>query len=232
MDVTKIENSEEIKDEAEFVRLNYKELSAAQMQIKSIEYFFNMNKRRTVRDFSSKKISREIIENCLKTAGTAPSGANKQPCEFFVIESPEVKNKIREAAEYEEYLFYNDRAPKSWIEDLKKFKTTPIKEHLSKAPTFIAIFSKPYDLIDGERKNNYYSIESTGLATGFLISALHNANLASLTHTPSPMAFLNEIVGAPKHFRPFLLLTVGYPEEGTLVPKQDRKSLDKIAHFL
>jgi iodotyrosine deiodinase len=169
----------------------------------------------------------------LKAAGTAPSGANLQPWHFVVVSKPEIKKKIRIAAEEEEKEFYTNRAPKEWLEALTPLGTDESKPFLETAPYLIAIFYKSYDILpDGKQIKQYYSIESTGIATGFLITAIHNAGLFSLTHTPSPMNFLNEILGRPKNERPFLLLVVGYPAEDAKVPDIKKKSLQEIASFI
>lgn len=192
-----------------------------------------MRRRRTVRDFSPRPVPREIIETCLKAAGTAPNGANRQPWRFVVVGDPEIKRKIREAAEEEERAFYGGRAPDDWLEALAHLGTDEHKPFLERAPWLVAIFAESYEQRpDGERVKNYYVTESVGIATGILITALHTAGLATLTHTPSPMKFLNQVLGRPDNERPFLLLVVGYPEEGATVPDITKKSLDEIAVFL
>ena len=175
---------------------------------------------------------RSIIENCLRAAGTAPSGANKQPWHFVVIEDAEIKTRIRAAAEEEEKDFYEHRAPPDWLEALRPLGTDEHKPFLEIAPYLIAVFAERYaSAEDGTRLGNYYVTESVGLATGMLIAALHHAGLASLTHTPSPMGFLNEILGRPANERPFLLLVVGYPADGAVVPDIGRKPLDDFVSF-
>ena len=212
---------------------DFKEYSGAEMIKRSAEFYSDLQRRRTVRDFSNKPVSIEVIENCIKAAGTAPSGANLQPWHFVVISNPEIKNKIRIAAEEEEKEFYSNRAPKEWLEALEPLGTDSNKPFLETAPFLIAIFYKSYDVLPDERQvKQYYAMESTGIATGMLINAIHNAGLVSLTHTPSPMNFLNEILERPKNERPFLLLVVGYPAKDATVPDIKKKKLDEISSFL
>ncbi|HYX07811.1 MAG TPA: nitroreductase family protein [Bacteroidales bacterium] len=192
-----------------------------------------MKKRRTVREFSNQPVPREVILNCIKTAATAPNGANKQPWHFVVISNPEIKRKIREAAEKEEWEFYHNRAPDEWLTALENLGTDEHKPFLEDAPFLIAIFSKSYGIKEnGEIDKHYYVKESVGIATGMLITAIHEAGLVSLTHTPSPMGFLNEILNRPSNEKPFLLLVVGYPSPETRVPKITKKSLDEIVTFI
>jgi len=217
-----------------FIPLNdFKEYSPEDM-IKRSESFYNQIKqRRTVRDFSDKPVSKEVIENCIRTAGTAPSGANLQPWHFVVVSDPKIKKRIRFAAEKEEKEFYTNRAPKEWLDALAPLGTNEEKPFLEKAPHLIAIFAKSYDILpDGRKVKQYYSQESTGIACGILITAIHNAGLVSLTHTPSPMNFLNEILGRPNNERPFLLLVVGYPAKDAKVPDIQKKKLEEIASFI
>ena len=199
------------------------------MRLRSRIFFENLSTRRTIRDFSDKPIEREVIENCIKTAGTAPSGANIQPWHFVLISDPTIKKQIRVAAEKEEKEFYKTRAPKEWLEALAPLGTDNIKPYLETAPYLIAIFMQRFGkLPDGRRVKHYYGLESVGIATGMLITAIHNAGLASLTHTPSPMSFLNEILDRPKNERPFLLLVVGHPAEDARVPDIKRKDISEI----
>ena len=212
---------------------NYKEYPAEEMLKRSQAFYEDIKRRRTVRDFSDKPVPKEIIENCIKAAGTAPSGANLQPWHFVVVSNSEVKKKIRIAAEEEEREFYAHRAPKEWLEVLEPLGTDENKPFLEKAPYLIAIFYKSYELLpDSRQVKQYYAMESTGIATGILITAIHNAGLVSLTHTPSPMNFLNEILDRPKNERPFLLLVVGYPASDAKVPDIKKKSLNEIASFI
>ena len=217
-----------------FIPLNdFKEYSPKEM-IKRSEGFYNQIKqRRTVRDFSDKPVSKEVIENCIRAAGTAPSGANLQPWHYVVISDPKIKKQIRIAAEKEEKEFYTNRAPKEWLDALAPLGTDEQKPFLEKAPHLIAIFSKSYDLLpDGRKVKQYYSQESVGIACGILITAIHNAGLVSLTHTPSPMNYLNQILGRPNNERPFLLLVVGYPAKDAKVPNIKKKQLEEIASFI
>ena len=213
--------------------INYTKFSETEMLNRSKVFYEDIKRRRTVRDFSDKSVPREIIENCILAAGTAPNGANLQPWYFVVISNPEIKRKIRIAAEEEEKEFYSKRAPKEWLDTLEPLGTNENKPFLEIAPYLIAIFSKSYEVLpDGNQVKQYYAIESTGIATGMLITAIHNAGLASLTHTPSPMNFLNEILDRPKNERPFLLLVIGYPAADAKVPDIKKKSLQEIASFI
>lgn len=217
----------------EFVPLNFNELPEKEMLQRADDFYKEIRGRRTVREFSDRSVPREVIEKCLLAAGTAPNGANKQPWHFAVVSDPEIKKKIRIAAEEEEHEFYNRRAPEDWLEDLRPFGTDEHKPFLEKAPYLIGIFAQSYHLDeDGTKEKHYYVKESVGIATGILITALHHCGLATLTHTPSPMGFLNEIMERPSHEKPFILLVVGYPEEGTAVPDIDKKSLEEISSFL
>ncbi|MFI5237013.1 MAG: nitroreductase family protein [Ignavibacteriales bacterium] len=212
---------------------NYTKYSEAEMLNRSKAFCEEIKRRRTVRDFSNQLVPKEIIENCIQSAGTAPNGANLQPWHFVVVSNPEIKKKIRAAAEEEEKEFYTKRAPKEWLEVLEPLGTDENKPFLETAPYLIAIFSKSYEvLLDGRQIKQYYAVESTGIATGILITAIHNAGLVSLTHTPSPMNFLNEILSRPKNERPFLLLVVGYPVADAKVPDIKKKSLQEIASFV
>jgi nitroreductase len=207
--------------------------SEAEMLDRSKAFYEDIKRRRTVRDFSDKPLPKEIIENCIKAAGTAPNGANLQPWHFVVVSNSETKKKIRLAAEEEEKEFYTKRATKEWLAALEPLGTDSNKHFLEVAPYLIAIFYKSYEMLpDGKKIKQYYAIESTGIATGILITAIHNAGLVSLTHTPSPMNFLNRILNRPKNERPFLLLVVGYPSENVKVPDIKKKSLQEIASFV
>jgi iodotyrosine deiodinase len=192
-----------------------------------------MAPRRTVRDFSNRLVPREVIEHCLWTAGSAPNGANLQPWHFVAVSDPALKHEIRVAAEAEEREFYEHRAPNEWLEALAALGTDAHKPFLETAPWLIAIFSQPYRALpDGRRLKHYYATESVGIATGFLVAAIHQAGLASLTHTPSPMGFLNKLLDRPSHEKPFLLLVVGHPAEGAVVPDIQRKPLTEISSFI
>ena len=212
--------------------INYKGIRypKGEMLNRSREFYQFLDKRRSVREFCDKKIPKEVINNILMAASTAPSGAHKQPWTFCVVSDPALKQKIREAAEKEEYENYHGRMSEEWLEDLEPFGTDWQKPFLEIAPYLIIVFKKPYDLIDGQKHKNYYVNESVGIATGFLLTAIHNAGLVSLTHTPSPMGFLGQILGRPAHERPFLLIPLGYPADDCLVPlhAKSRKALDEI----
>jgi nitroreductase len=217
-----------------FISLNnFMEYTTEEMIKRSGAFYSDLKNRRTVRDFSEKTVPRKVIENCIKSAGTAPSGANMQPWHFVIVSNSDIKKKIRIAAEEEEKEFYSKRAPKEWLEVLEPLGTDSNKPFLETAPYLIAIFYKSYDLLmDGRQVKQYYALESTGIATGMLIAAIHNAGLVSLTHTPSPMNFLNDILERPKNERPFLLLVVGYPAKDAQVPDIKKKKLDEISSFL
>ncbi|WP_420634888.1 nitroreductase family protein [Candidatus Palauibacter sp.] len=187
-----------------------------------------MRRRRTVREYSPEPVPQAVIDACIEAAGTAPNGANRQPWHFVVVRDPVVKRRIREAAEHEELDFYEHRAPPEWLEALARLGTDEHKPFLETAPVLIAIFAEKYELRGQEKLKNYYVTESVGIATGILITALHHAGLATLTHTPSPMGFLNEILDRPSNERPFLLLVVGYPAADALVPDITKKPLDRI----
>ncbi len=189
--------------------------------------------RRTIRDYSDKPIDREVIELCIEAAGTAPSGANQQPWHFAVVSDSSTKSAIREAAEAEEVKFYSDRAPQEWLDAVQPLGVDHQKPFLEIAPYLIVVFRRTYEeLTDGSKRKQYYPTESVGIATGMLITALHQCGLATLTHTPSPMAFLNQILERPKNETPFVLLVVGYPSEDATVPKITKKSLHEIASFV
>lgn len=197
------------------------------------QFYEMMQRRRTIRDFSDRPVPRGVIEHCIRAAGTAPNGANLQPWHFVAVSDPAVKQQIRSAAEAEEKEFYEQRAPAAWLEALAPLGTDSSKPFLERARWLIAIFAQPYRVLaDGTRAKTYYASESVGIATGMLITAVHLSGLAALTHTPSPMGFLNRILGRPSHEKPFLLLVVGYPAEGALVPDISRKPLAEIATFL
>lgn len=211
----------------------YREYSVAEMQTRAAEFYEEIKRRRTVRHFSDRPVPRDIIENCLLAAGTAPNGANQQPWHFAVVSDPEIKAKIREAAEEEERAFYGGRASEEWLDALSHLGTDANKPFLEIAPYLIVVFAQSYGLdAAGNKVKHYYATESVGIATGMLITAVHHAGLVSLTHTPSPMKFLNEILGRPVNERPFLILVVGYPAEDVQVPVITKKPLDEIASFL
>ncbi len=211
----------------------YHHFPVEEMQHRSGAFLEEQRGRRSVRDYSDKPVPRSIIENCLSAAGTAPSGANLQPWHFVVVSDPEIKRKIRTAAETEEHEFYSRRAPQEWLDVLAPLGTDESKPFLEIAPCLIAIFVQPYSLLpDGRRLKHYYAMESVGIATGVLITALHHAGLATLTHTPSPMGFLKKLLERPDNERPFLLLVVGFPSEEATIPRINKKSIDEISTFL
>jgi iodotyrosine deiodinase len=222
-------------NEPRFLPLStYEELPLAVMEERVAAFEASLQRRRTVRQFSDRPVPRSIIEKCLLSAGTAPSGAHQQPWHFVAISNPAVKARIREAAEREEYDFYHHRAPPEWLEALRPLGTDERKPYLEVAPWVIAIFLKRFSrLPDGRKLKHYYTDESVGIATGLLIAAIHAAGLVSLTHTPNPMKFLNDILGRPADVeRPYMLLVVGYPAQDAKVPDIVRKPLADIATFL
>ncbi len=199
---------------------------------RAISFCEAMQRRRTIRDYSDRPVAREVIEYCLRAAGTAPSGANLQPWHFVAISDPAVKREIRVAAEAEEKEFYEHRAPKAWLEALAPIGTDSRKPFLEIAPWLIAVFAQPFRILpDGTRSPTYYAIESVGIATGILVTAVHSCGLVALTHTPSPMGFLNRILGRPSREKPFVLLVVGHLAEDAQVPDIGRKTLDGISTF-
>ncbi len=214
--------------EPSFIRLDPVILEPDEMLHRAIEFYTRMSKRRSVRFFSDREIPDELLDWAIRTAGTAPSGANKQPWTFCVVRNPEIKKRIRQAAEKEEFESYTSRMTQEWLEDLAPLGTDWHKEFLETAPALIVVFRKSHDILDGVRKKNYYVQESVGIACGFLLAALHQAGLASLTHTPSPMNFLQEILERPENEKPYLLIPVGYPSPDAMVPDIRRKSLEEI----
>jgi iodotyrosine deiodinase len=212
----------------EFIPFKMDEYSPEEQLKRSEDFYQLMDKRRSVREFSDKPVDIKVIENCIKTASTAPSGAHKQPWTFCVVSSKELKEKIKEAAEKEEYENYHGRMSDRWLKDLEPFATDWHKDFITIAPYIIVVFKRAFEEIDGEKRNNYYVNESVGLATGFLLAALHNAGLVALTHTPSPMNFLTEVLERPKNERAFLLIPVGFPAQDAQVPKLARKKLPEV----
>lgn len=201
-----------------------------QMLTRAANLYVEANARRTVREFSDRPVDKALIELVVKTASTAPSGANKQPWTFCVVSDPEIKAKIREAAEKEEFENYHGRMSDDWLDDLKKFGTDWHKPFLTTAPYLIVAFKKAYDVnAAGEKEKNYYVNESVGLACGLLIHAIHHAGLVTVPHTPSPLNFLQKILERPENERPFLLLPVGYPAEDAMVPVIERKELPEMS---
>ena len=216
-----------------FKKLDFEEYSESKMRSRSESFLNEIITRRTVREFSDRIVPIDIINNCIKTAASAPSGANKQPWQFVVVRDSGIKTKIREAAEKEEKEFYGHRATKEWLEDLNQFGTDWHKPFLEIAPYLIVVFRKIYDLEDdGTQRKNYYVNESVGIAAGFLLAALHHAGLATLTHTPSPMNFLGEILNRPKNEKAFLLIPVGYPAKDAEVPDISKKPFSEISKIV
>ena len=219
-----------MKPAPQFQHFSLPALSQTEAQKQARKFYELMTTRRSVRDFSSQEIPDSILENAIRAAGTAPNGANLQPWHFAIVRSPEVKRAIREAAEEEERAFYQERAPQTWLKDLSTLGTNAEKPFLEIAPALIVIFQKNKTTrSDGREDKTYYPKESVGLATGILITALHQAGLATLTHTPSPMGFLNKILARPSNEKPFLLLVVGYPSKNCQVPVITKLPLEEIS---
>jgi len=214
--------------------LNFSNQTVKDMKFNSKKFYESIKKRRSIRNFKKKTFEINIIKNAILSAGTAPSGANLQPWHFVIIKDKKTKKKIRIAAEKEEKEFYNYKAPKEWLDALKPLGTDSDKIFLEDAPYLIAIFEKKYSLSNKKKVKNYYVKESVGIATGILISCLHFSGLAMLTHTPSPMTFLNKILNRPKYEKPFVLLVVGYPEENTKIPiyAKNKKKLKEIVSII
>ena len=211
----------------------YQEYPVEEMITRAASFYADIRRRRTVRNFSDRPVPHAVIESCLRAAGTAPNGANLQPWHFVVVSDPMIKGQIRVAAEAEEREFYGGRAPQEWLDALAPIGTDADKPFLAIAPYLIAIFAQSHGVaVDGSKIKHYYVNESVGIATGILITALHHAGLATLTHTPSPMGFLNEILGRPANERPFLLLVVGYPAADATVPQISKKELDAFVTFI
>jgi iodotyrosine deiodinase len=198
-------------------------------QLRKVQEFYEAcSRRRSIREFTNKPVNKNTLELILRTAGTAPSGANKQPWRFVIVTDSSLKHRIRVAAEREEKESYEHRMPQEWLDDLKALGTDWHKEFLEIAPALIVVFAVHYEKDEKGQKKNYYVKESVGIACGFLLAAIHNAGLVALTHTPSPMDFLQEILDRPENEKPFLLIPVGYPKEGTMVPNIERKKLDEL----
>jgi len=214
---------------------DFKEYPPSEMLSRSKEFFEEIKRRHTIREFSDRPVEKTIIENCIKSAGTAPSGANHQPWFFTAISDPKIKSAIRDAAEKEEKAFYEGRAGDEWLDALQALGTDEDKPYLETAPWLIAIFAQQKGGVTiEERRKNYYVRESVGIATGFLINALHHSGLATLTHTPKPMNFLNEICNRPKTDKAYILLVVGYPSKDARIPEHAlvKKSLEDISEFI
>ncbi len=225
--------TEKITDGYTFVRHQPPNYPEAEILHRSEQFYHCLDQRRTVRDFSNRPVPRAVIDNLLRAASTAPSGAHKQPWTFCVVSDPTVKKEIRAAAEKEEYESYQGRMSEEWLTDIRPLQTDWHKPFLEDAPYLIVVFKKAYDLRpDGTKRNNYYVAESVGLACGLLLAAIHHAGLVALTHTPSPMNFLSRILKRPDNERPFLLIPVGYAAEETWVPKLKRKELAEVVMFV
>ena len=215
-----------------FVPLNWEELPDAEMQKKALELFENMNKRRTTRHFSSRHVPKELIETAIMCGSTAPSGAHLQPWTFVAVSNQELKAKMRDAAEAEERKTYSERMPEAWQEVLEPLGTDAVKEHMTDAPWIVVLFRQSKRIRDnGEVGPTYYSTESCGIAAGMFIHAIHNMGLVTLTHTPSPMGFLRDILQRPDHEHAMLVLPVGYPAEDAKVPDISRKPLEEVSVF-
>ena len=213
---------------------DYREIPPSDMQAGARDFYDFIRTRHTVRDFSSRPVPRSIIEDCIRAAGTAPNGANHQPWHFSVIGDAAMKARIREAAEEEEKAFYAGKAGEEWLKALEPLGTDASKPFLEEAPWLIVIFGeRRSQSADGVLRKNYYVPESIGIATGFLIAALHKAGLATLTHTPNPMSFLNEICGRPAHDKPYILMVAGYPKADATIPRHamEKRPLNDIATF-
>ena len=212
-----------------FKKLRFKKFTSKEMSLRSSRFLSEIKSRRTVRDFSDKDISLEIILNCIKAATASPSGANKQPWHFVVVKDGEVKKQIRIAAEKEEKEFYTHRATKEWLQDLNQFGTDWKKPFLEIAPYLIVVFRKKYDINkSGSKKKNYYVNESVGIASGVLLTALHLSGLATLTHTPSPMGFLGDVLGRPKNESAYLLIPTGFPSDSATIPNISKKAFNDV----
>ena len=219
-------------DETGFVDLEFLEIPEGEMYSKASDFYKHMDSRRTTRHFSDRDVPRELIELAIRTAGTAPSGAHLQPWTFVAISDSELKVKIREAAEEEERRFYDEKIPEAWEEVLEPLGTDHVKEHLTDAPWVIVLFRQSRRTrVTGEMAPTYYSQESCGIAAGLFIAAIHNMGLCTLTHTPSPMGFLRDILNRPDHEHAMLVLPVGYPAEGARVPDLARKKLEEVSEF-
>ncbi len=214
-----------------FIKYKPRQFSESEMTQRTDDFYEYMDTRRSIRHFSNKPVPKAVIEKLVMTASTAPSGAHKQPWTFCAVSNPEIKTEIRKAAEEEEYVNYNGRMSEEWLRDLAPLQTDWQKEFLEIAPWLIIVFKKAYDIEGDEKRKNYYVNESVGLAAGFLLAAIHNAGLVSLTHTPSPMNFLQKILNRPENERPFLLIPVGYPAEEVEVPDLKRKTAEDVVIY-
>ena len=215
-----------------FKKLQFQKITFEEMDYNANNFLHKVSSRRSVRDFSKDNFPIEIIKNCIKSASTAPSGANKQPWHFVVVNDPFIKKEIRLAAEKEEKAFYDHRASDEWLKDLEPFKTNWSKPFLEIAPSLIVVFKKVYDIRKKQRKNNYYVNESVGIASGILLTALHHCGLAALTHTPAPMGFLEKILKRPENEKAFLLIPVGFPCKNAEVPRLTKKPFNEVCDIL
>ena len=215
-----------------FQKLQFNLLPKTKMLNHSKSFLTNIRSRRSVRDFSDKAVPIELITNAIKAAASAPSGANKQPWHFVIVNDPIIKKEIRLAAEKEEKAFYNYRATDEWLKDLEPFETNNSKPFLEIAPSLIVVFKKTYDVRKKQKKKNYYVNESVGISCGILLAALHNSGLATLTHTPSPMGFLEEILKRPKNEKAFLLIPIGFPSKDAEVPRLTKKPFNEVCDIL
>ena len=215
-----------------FISYSRPEITDQSLSEAALSFYNQLDERRSCRDFSDRAVSKSVIESVIKTAASAPSGAHKQPWTFVAVANPVLKKKIRAAAEIEEREFYENRATEEWLKDLEPIGTDWRKPFLETAPWLIIVFKKTYNVEDGQKTKNYYVQESVGIACGFLITAIHQAGLVTLTHTPSPMNFLAEILERPENEKPFLLLPVGYAAADAKVPNLERKPLDEVAVFI
>ena len=221
------------EEEPSFITLEFAELPPEEMSNRADQFYGLMDKRRTTRHFSDREVPRKLIERAVQTAGTSPSGAHLQPWTFVAVSNPEIKRSIREAAEKEEMKTYSERMPESWAEVLRPLGTDHVKEHLTEAPWVVILFRHSKRIRDnGEWAPTYYSQESCGIAAGLFIAAVHNMGLVTLTHTPSPMGFLRDILQRPDHEHAMLVLPVGFPDENASVPNISRKGLEDISEFL
>jgi len=219
-------------EDGQHIPLNFERLSEEEMRQTADRMFERFNARRTVRHFSAEPLPLDVVRQCIRAAGTAPSGAHKQPWHFCLVTDPDIKKRIRVAAEKEEYENYHGRMNEAWLDDLKPFGTDHIKPHLEDAPALIVVFRQswtPDAAAASGKSQNYYVQESVGIASGMLLSALHECGIATLTHTPSPMGFLAEILKRPAHEKAFLLIPIGYPAEGCQVPDIQRKNWNELA---
>lgn len=222
-----------MKQEPHFIPFRHTERPADEMFTRAMDFYRLLSQRRSLRTFDDREVDRELIELAIRTAGTAPSGANKQPWQFVVVSDPEVKKRIRVAAEAEEKLSYEHRMPQEWLDALSPLATDWRKPYLEEAPWLVVVFAESYEVNSaGEKSKNYYVQESVGIACGLFLAAVHNMGLVTLTHTPSPMGFLRDLLGRPERERPFLLMPVGYPAPGSSVPDLARKKLNDFCTFV